>query len=686
MKNMPSQQRSFPNHETSPRLVVTSSHLLLGGFFFCLGVLMSIWTPEELHAWAPPEPMSVSQWADRFRVLPPGVTAEPGPWRTSRTPYLRQIMDVMGDHQVEEVVLMKGPQVGGSEAARNAMAYWIDQDPGPCLIIFPSEQSAKEMVDERIIPMLNSCSRLQAHLTGVDRDIRLTQVSLRTMAIYAGHAGSPQSLASRPCRYVVCDEVDKYPPFSGREADPVSLGEARTRTYGHRRKVVQISTPTTKAGLIYQAWELLPEGCRLTFWVTCPTCQVRQPLTFDRLRWDTGATRTAGGPVPEDESSRVTLANQLQGGTKPTWYACRGCEAHWESGQKGELLSTGVWCSSDGKPWVPGPRVGFHISSLYSPWVSWGRVVAEFLRSRSSHGLIMNFMNAWLAEPYEEEMNRLDAQLFEEKAVKGGRRGEVPLWAKYLVASADVGSYDAWYVIRAWGPGYKSRLLDWGRVQSLEELKQRTLHVSFPVHDNLRPAMGVDLLVIDTGGTSLDDSQSRTDQVYKWSLQDRRIACLKGTDKGERPVSPRRITYKPPGSGNPYDVILNLVNVHFYKDVLSARLTQVFQGEDVWEECIGLDEEYAMHMTSEHRILEREGRKVKMVWRPIAKGRPNHLWDCNVYQCAGADMIRVDLLGDHVPVTVEQVRQQAEERAERVALVQMSRAQKKSYLVNRRKV
>jgi phage terminase large subunit GpA-like protein len=609
----------------------------------------TVWSEAERLAWAPPDRVSVSTWADKYRVLPAGVTSEPGPWRTDRVPYLGLLMDVMGDGVTQEVVFMKSPQVGGSEATRNAIGFWADQDPGPCLIVYPSEQSAKEAIDERILPMIKSTEQLHRHVTGVVRDLKQTQVNLRTMSIYAAHAGSPQSLASRPCRYVVCDEVDKYPAFSGREADPVNLAEARTRTYGHRRKLVLVSTPTTKHGAIAMAFDATPGDAQFHYHLACPHCQALQPLTFSRLRWGTGHTPTAGGPVPDDEQTRSRYAAEVQAGGVPVWYACVKCEGRLEEAHKHKALGQGQWRSKEDVPFQPGfIRVAFHISSLYSPWVMWSRVVAEYLRSRIDHAAMMNFMNNWLGLPFEEELNKLEASLFEQKVKRFWPKGVVPAWARYVIASADVGGRDAWFMVRAWGAGYRSQLLDWGHCSTLEELKARTLGVVYPVKDLARSAQPVDLLLIDTGGTYDVDNpdQSRTDQIYKFTLTDRRIVAVKGNIKLERAIAPRNVTYKPPNGESPYSVHLHHLNVHYFKDVLAERLTQSYAGSDLWLECQGIDEDYVQHMTAEHRVLERVGRQSKMMWRPLAKGVPNHLWDCAVYQCAGADMVRVDMLGE----------------------------------------
>jgi len=603
-----------------------------------------VWTPEERQAWAPPRSTTTSEWADRHRELAPGKSSEPGRWRTDRTPYGRAIMNAMGDRWTEEVVFMKSPQVGGSEFTRNAVGRWIDEDPAPCMIVFPGEQSARENLDERLIPMIKSTPRLLRHMTPRSRDLKSTALTLRTMQIYPAHAGSPQSLATRPCRYVICDEVDKYPPFAGREADPVSLAEARTRTYGHRRKLILVSTPTTKHGLIYSAFSNSP--CRLHFSVSCPGCGHPQGLRFEGLRWGEQGDnpKGLGGPCPEDENDRLRLGDELEAGKHPVWYACERCDGVLYERDKIKLLSSGVWVDQEGLEFEPGrsARVAFHVSSLYSPWVSWRRVVVEFRRSRSTPQLMMNFMNNWLGLPYEEEQVKLDADLFEQKMARGGPRGVAPPWTRFIIVAADTGADHAWYTVRAWGDGYRSRLLDWGRVWSLDELKG-LLDTSYPVEGDVRPPVVPCLLGIDTGGTG-----ERTDEVYRWSLQDHRIACLKGHARQEAhaPVKANRVTYKPPGDASPYDVQLNLVNVHHYKDVLAFRLRHEVKGVELWQECLQLDDAYCQQMVSEHKVLERQGTKMRLVWRPLAKGVPNHLWDCNVYQCALADMIRLDRFGE----------------------------------------
>lgn len=112
-----------------------------------------------------PEPqLTVSEWADKHRILP-GTNAEPGPWRTSRVPYLREIMDCLSTASpVERVVLMKGAQTGGTEAGLNAVGYWIAHAPGTILCVWPSLDMVRRNSRVRIEPLIEITPALRGKI------------------------------------------------------------------------------------------------------------------------------------------------------------------------------------------------------------------------------------------------------------------------------------------------------------------------------------------------------------------------------------------------------------------------------------------------------------------------------------------------------------------------------------------
>ncbi len=71
----------------------------------------------------PPENLTVTEWAEKHRRLSAESSAEPGPWRTERTPYLRGPMDAFTDPKVDHIVVWAASQVGKSEFINNAIGY-----------------------------------------------------------------------------------------------------------------------------------------------------------------------------------------------------------------------------------------------------------------------------------------------------------------------------------------------------------------------------------------------------------------------------------------------------------------------------------------------------------------------------------------------------------------------------------
>lgn len=549
--------------------------------------------------WAPPPKIRPSEWVEQYRILPAGVSAEPGRMRLDRTPYVRGILDAVAEPGVEEVVWLKPTQVGGSETIRNLLAFWIDTDPGPCLMVMPDEKSAKEAIEERIRPMLEASPQLRRHLSDRAWDNKLSAIKLDTMPIFVGWAGSPQSLASRPCRFVLFDETDKYPPFSGREADPISLGTERTATFGYRRKIVKTSTPTTRDGPVWVAWE----GCgdRRYFYVPCPHCGEFQRLNFSQIKWPKLA-----------EQDKVKFADQVEQ-NRLAWYECEHCKGRIDDSHKPRMLSRGEWRNTTGQK---SKRVGFHINAIYSPWRTFAAIAAQFIRAQGDPGATMNFRNSWLAEPFEDLVAKNRPSLIREKASMGLPARQVPRDAVALVATVDTQKDHFYLRVRWWGYDYRSGGVYRAICQSFEEVYRVGLQSQFaspigPVSPNI--------LLIDSGG-------NRTDEVYQFAMRDPRIVPTKGASFPMR--RPWSVTKLPNG------VLLRMVDVGHYKDMLSRLLND--PDDSKWLPENDVDEDYCLQMASEHKIIDRK--TSKMMWVPVTSGTPNHWWDCEVLQCAAADM------------------------------------------------
>ena len=576
---------------------------------------------EWCRIWTPPERATPSEWAGKHRILPPSVSAEPGPWRNNRTPYLVGLMDVVDEPGVEEAVFCKPVQIGGSEALRNCLGAWIDQDPGPCLIVMPDEQSAREAMSERIKPLLEESPNLRRHLSKRSWDTKATSITLDTMPIYVGWAGSPQRLASRPIRYVLLDELDKYPRFSGRDADPITLASERTTTYGHRAFRWKISTPTTRVGHIWQAWESC--GDRRHYWVPCPECGEYQALVWSQVKW----------PELEDEGDQVKRADRIELGDL-AWYECEHCQFHITDRHKPKMLVKGRWASEgqtvDKSGAVVGERpkskrVGFHLNSIYSPWVRISAIVAEFLKAKGDLARMMAWRNNKLAEPFEEQASKTKPDTITAKLEHAGPPLVVPEWAGVVLASADVQKNTIYYVVRAWGHGSRSQLLAYGMVPSFDELR----HVAFerPMPTAWGEAAYASYLSVDC--------RYRTDEVYKFASTDpARIFPVMGNPQPRAVQLAEHSVKAYPG------VIRRSVNPNFWKDVLWGYVHD--SDETKWLPHNAIADDYVRQMTSEHKI--HDPKHNIWTWVPLSQGAANHLWDCETAQCMLAQLAGVDAL------------------------------------------
>lgn len=180
---------------------------------------------SALSAFRPPERLTVSEWADKYRVLSEKDTAAPGKWNTSKTPYLRGVMDAFNNRRIQDITFCAGTQVGKTSAEQNMIGYAIDQDPGPMMIVYPTDKLAEFTSENRLKPMLRLSPPLAEKF--MENDSQRLELQFPQMYIALIGANSPANLSSRPVRYVFFDEIDKFPKWTGDEASPMELAAER---------------------------------------------------------------------------------------------------------------------------------------------------------------------------------------------------------------------------------------------------------------------------------------------------------------------------------------------------------------------------------------------------------------------------------------------------------------------------
>ena len=162
---------------------------------------------RALKALTPPEDITVSEWAEKYRQLDAKTTARPGPWRNSSTPYLRGLMDEFNNYETEEIIFVKPTQVGGTEAILNMIGYVINEDPSPAMVVYPTDELAKSISKNRIEPMILNSPTLNERYHSSDSSV--LEMQFDDMYLSLVGSNSPSGLASKPIKYLFLDETTK---------------------------------------------------------------------------------------------------------------------------------------------------------------------------------------------------------------------------------------------------------------------------------------------------------------------------------------------------------------------------------------------------------------------------------------------------------------------------------------------
>lgn len=562
---------------------------------------------EALKFLKPPEDITVSEWADKYRILDAKTSAMPGPWRTEQTPYLKGIMDEFNNYETEEIVYIKPTQVGGTECLQNMTGYIIQQDPAPTMIVYPTDKLAESISENRLRPMIKAAPTLKKRY--LENESSKLELQFDGMYLTLAGSNSPSSLASKAIRFLFLDEVDKYPGASKKEADPISLARERTKTF-HNRKIFITSTPTLKTGHIWKAKE--DADIEKHFFVPCPHCG-----EYIEFKWK---------QVHFPKEDGMSIADRAEFAS----YVCQECGCVITDQDKPDMLRFGEWRTvKQNTKFVR--KVAFWMNTLYSPFVRFSEVVKEFLVSKDDPEKLQNFVNSWLAEPWEDTKLKTNADLVLERQTEYEEL-IVPEWTKLLTAGVDVQENCLYWSIRAWGNYFTSQNIAHGQAYSFQEV-ERVMNLEYLMPDST--PMVVALALIDSG--------NEADMVYDFCANnsDWALPC-KGASNPM--LSHYKLSKVNKSDSRAYGMNLVLIDTGKYKDMIAARM-QRKNGSGSWMVYQGCDREYAEQVTAEHKVNVKMGNgKVKQEWQLKTSHGDNHYLDCEVYAATAADILGVRTL------------------------------------------
>lgn len=548
--------------------------------------------------------MTVSEWADEHRILSGVASSEAGRWHTSRTPYLREIMDCLSLHSpVSRVVVSKCIQIGVTEIALNWIGYIMDHAPAPTLLIEPTLDLRDKIELTRLKPMIEETPALR-NIMGVakTRDGSNKQgIKLFPGGVLIlGGANSAASLRQMPIRYVICDEADAFPWDIGGEGDPMGLIAGRQTTFP-RRKTLEISTPTIKdASRIDEDFE---RGDQRRWVMPCPHCTEEVAFRWKLLQW----TRTPEGVV------------------SACWYVCEHCGGEIEESHKPHMLAAGRWLPT-AKPKVAGWR-SYHINALYYPiglGLSWMELAQEWLDAQSDPAKLKRFINTRLGEAWEDRSRDLKPRIIAQRAEAYAVR-DIPPGCLLLTCGIDTQDDRLAIQVLGWGASEQAWVIDWLEIPGdparmfRDAMKQQGAFYDY-LNKPFRNAWGKDMRI---AAYAIDSGGHFTHEVYGF-VRSRclpRLMAIKGASQSGKPVlspRPRPMDVTSRGRTIKKGVMLWMVGADTAKHWVHNRLVADAGVEPEARRLrfpAGLDEDYYLQLLGEvfdpekNRWVKRRGRR-----------------------------------------------------------------------------
>jgi phage terminase large subunit GpA-like protein len=551
---------------------------------------------EIMQSFAPPPVLKVSEWADQYRKLSSESSASPGDWDTSVFEYQRGIMDIIHEDEIETLVMMTSAQVGKTEIINNIIGYLITNDPGPMINMNPTIRMGEAWSKDRFSPMVRDTEILHKIIKSPKTRDSNNTITHKTFP--GGHlticgANSPASLAGRPIRIVITDDIDRNPASCGSEGDPILLITKRTAGFWNRF-ILHASTPTIKdLSRIESIWKVSDQR---RFYVPCHKCKHKQHLRWGQVKWQ-----------------KDKYNNHLTGTAK---YECEDCKTRWNDFQRWQNVRKGKWKATV-KPKIKS-IAGVHLNDMDSPLVVLEKMVDKFLDSKDDRNKLQVFVNTSLGEPFEEDTEKMDDFVLYKRREK--YPAQVPAGGLVIVAGVDVQKDRLECEVAAFGIGDESWNIDywviWGdtNLNNVWNDLDAKLETKFEHESGL--SLKISCICIDSGYA--------TDNVYKFckGKEERRIFATKGSGTVGIPI------ISMPSKRNKFKVKLFHIGTDTAKLSIYSRLKMEDAGAGYMHFPLERDSEYFAQLCAEEIRTKYTRGYPHRIWRQ--KRARNEALDCRV--------------------------------------------------------
>lgn len=607
------------------------------------------------RAWEPRERIALPDWCARELFLPAETGPNPGRMNLDRFPFLREPLAAAEDPETEEIVLCSATQIGKTTVLQAILAGLAALRPAPAMLCAPDQDATKKLRN-KFYAMCDATPALREKVPP-EHKRNMSQIDFGNSVCHLAWTGNPQRVAAESCRVVLVTETDRAHSAIHEGALHKLISE-RVKAWFNFLKVFE-GTPTDEDSTIVGLYE---QSDKCLFQVPCPHCGHFQPLRFF-LHKEGEHAGCGGVDGLKDAEGNWRSADEV---LDSAFYRCeKGCRI--DQRDKDAMVRQGVWCPAGcevgtdgavtGTPTRSRRRRGFGgLCSLYADTITIGRMAAEYLDSRDKEEEMRNFINNWCGLKYK--IRTKTPKGFEiHKRLRGSHpRGKVPSGAIFLTGAGDVHDDNSYWLVRGWGEGCTSWLVDWGicpvvvdaqgKLQlgsQLKPLDGLLINRRWPLvgeNPNGETELGVVKVAIDCGHLPL--------LVHNFARQHHPELVL--TVAGDaQPTQGIPYTFnrvdRNTRTNKPYPGGLKrwAINTDFYKTDIMGRWGAPLDEPGAWWLTDAPWDEaatYCRQITNEGVVMgtNRAGFPTR-TWVILQSGVGNHLLDCEVYARAAADMV-----------------------------------------------
>lgn len=596
---------------------------------------LNIVAQRAARLFRPPKDQTVSEWAEENRWLSRESSAEPGPWRTARTPYLREPLDAFTDPGVHKIVMVSASQVGKSELELNVLGYIIDQDPGSILYIQPSLDDGRKFSRLRIAPMIRDCPALKSKVADVkskDSGNTILQKSFPGGMLTITGSNSASSLASTPVRYVIGDELDRWAASAGTEGDPWALAEARQTTF-YNAKSIAVSTPTVRGHSKIE--KMYFEGTQERWCHQCPECGAWHSVEWNDIKFDHTKKETRG-------KKTYTVSD--------IGWACPSCGCFTPEAEM--RRQPAKWIADAPEMLEKGIR-SFWLNAFASPWTSWTKIALRYLEANGIPEEMQVVYNTLLGQLWEDRGDVDDEDTFLARREDYGTNGDgspVELPEGVIVLTCGVDNQDDRLEYEVVGHGMYGETwgiqkgVIWGKPDTPEPWLRLDDVITRRYRFRSGKALSISLTFVDSGG-------HYSQEVYQ-ACRDRlpyRVFAIKGREADGVPYTapPRKnkIVVKGRVIGACW---LHIIGVNAGKEHIMSSLKVQAPGPKYCHfplgETRGYDYNYFNQLLSE-KLSPVKGKNGAVKWQWVKlPGHPhNEALDCRNYALAAFRFLNPDM-------------------------------------------